>query len=46
MEDKDSIHLVIAKQVGETASGKVYKLKTNQNEPSSSDEKEHQLQNQ
>ena len=31
-DDKDSINFVIAKQVGETASGQVYELKTNQNE--------------
>ena len=45
-DDKDSINFVIAKHVGEIASGQVYELKTNQNEPSSTDEKEHQLRNQ
>ena len=44
-EDKDSINLVIVKQVGETASSQIYGLKTNQNEPSSTDEKELQLRN-
>ena len=43
-DDKDSINFVIAKHVGETASGQVYKLKRNQNEPSSTNKKEHQLQ--
>ena len=45
-DGKGSINFVIAKQVGETASGQVYDLKTNQNEPSSAGEKEHQLRNQ
>ena len=44
--DKDSINFVIVKQVGETASDQVCELKTNQNEPSNTDEKEHQLRNQ
>ena len=45
-DDKDSINFVIAKHLGEIASGQVYELKTNQNEPSSTHEKEHQLRNQ
>ena len=42
-DDKDSIHFVIAKQVGETASYQLYELTTNQNEPTSTDEKEQRL---
>ena len=42
-DDEDSINFIIAKQVGETASGQVNGLKTNQNESSSTNEKEHQL---
>ena len=45
-EDKDSINFIIARQVGEIASGQVYELKPNQNERSSTDEKEHRLRNQ
>ena len=36
--DKDSINFVIVKQVGETASGQVYELKTNRDESNSNDE--------
>ena len=44
-DDKDSINFVIVKQVGQTASGQVYELKKNRDEPNSNDE-ERQLQNQ
>ena len=44
-DDKDSINFIKAKQVEETAPGQVYELKSSA-EPSSTDEKEHQLRNQ
>ena len=44
-DEKDSINFVIVKQVGETASGQVYELKTNCDESNSNDE-ERQLRHQ
>ena len=37
-DEKDSINFVIDKQVGETPSGQVYRLKTNRDELNSNDE--------
>ena len=45
-DDKDSINFIIEKQVGETASGQVYKLKANQDESNSTDNKDQQLREQ
>ena len=45
-DDKDSINFIIEKQVGETAFGQVYKLKANQDESNSTDNKDQQLREQ
>ena len=40
-DEKDSINFVIVKQVGETAYGQLYKLKTNRDELNSNNEERH-----